>query len=140
MSNVKYEIDYTSVTDLQEKLSQIPGKGEEIINRVMYLDGISILTDDITRFIPTSNKKKKHAADANWSKSTKFNLGFEIISRGGAANNKNSFGYLIFPDEGRGSKNPKAHDFTGKGLEQSTPKIMEILNAEINKKILEVLK
>lgn len=140
MANATFDIDFTEIKEFQEKLKMIPNESEEIINKVLFLDGVSILTEDVTRFIPTSKRKKRHAADSNWSKAETFNLGFKVISRGGAASNKNSFGYLIFPDEGRGVRNAKAQDFTGAGQKEATPKIMEILNTEINKKIMEVLK
>jgi hypothetical protein len=145
MANVKFALDKQDYDDLLAKMQMIPGKAEKVINAVLHEEGVETLTQDITRFIPVSRQtRSRHAKSSDWSKSETFNLGFLVVSKGGAAYNKknkhkDSFGYLIFPDEGRGVKNNYAHDFTGKGMAMAKPKIMDVLNNNIIKAIEEVL-
>lgn len=140
MASVNFHLDYEEIKRLEALLQEIPNKAEKAINEVLWDQGIETLTDDVTRFIPKSRgSKKRHARDSDWSKSSTFNLGFLMVSKGGAASNKNSFGYLIFPDEGRGIKNNTAHDFTGKGTNMAQPKIMDILTTNITKTIEEAI-
>lgn len=145
MANVKFALDKQDFEDLMQKIQQIPSKAEKVINAVLHQEGIETLTEDVTRFIPVSRQtKSRHAKSSDWSRSETFNLGFLVVSKGGASynkqnKNKNSFGYLIFPDEGRGVKNNTAHDFTGKGMAMAKPKIMDVLNNNIIKAIEEVL-
>jgi len=135
----KFELDVKDWEDFNARLQLLMGKSEDVINDALLYDGVQIMTDDVTRFIPRSRRSKGHARDEDWSKAITYNLGFTVISKGGAASNKNSFGYLIFPDEGRGVKNNHAHDFSGKGSAVATPKIMDILNIAISKAIEEVI-
>lgn len=141
MAKVEFRLDNEDLKRLETALQEIPDKAENVINEVLLGQAINILTEDVTRFIPMSRdqNKKKHARSSDWSKSQTFNLGFLLVSKGGAASNKNSFGYLVFPDEGRGIKNNVAHDFTGKGQNMAKPKIMDLLSANITKVIEEGL-
>lgn len=120
-------------------MALLPDKMERQVNDVLHLDGVEYSTEEITNLIPVSKRKKKHAKTSNWSKSDEFNLGFTVKSRGGAANKKGSFGYLIFPDEGRGSKNPIAHKFMEKGLDKSIPRVLEKMHVSIDRLIEEEL-
>lgn len=140
MASVNFRLDAEDVKRLEAAMAEIPNKAEKAINEVLWDQGIETLTDDVTRFIPMSKgSKARHARSSDWSKSTTFNLGFLMVSKGGAAKNKSSFGYLIFPDEGRGIKNNYAYDFTGKGQNMAQPKIMDMLSTNIIKTIEEAI-
>jgi hypothetical protein len=142
--SVKFELDYEAIKRLEMKMAKLPDKMESAANDVLHTDGIRIATEEITKLIPVSTRKgkirnKKHAKHSNWSKSEKINLGFVIKARGGAANKKGSFGYLVFPNEGRGAHNPVEQRFMERGLEAATPKILSKLHERIDKVLEEEL-
>lgn len=117
---------------------------EATVNKVLHDKGLKETEEQITERIPISNtwrrQSKIHAAHSKWAKKEKPNLGFVIKSKGGAANRKGSFGYLVFPDEGRGRSNPRAHHFMQLGLKATTPKIMQYLHDEVDKILKEEMK
>lgn len=135
--SARYEIDYSDIIKLQEKFNKVPNDVEKTINDFLHKTGVEVMVQEITKYIPVSSKKKKHAKTSKWSKNEKHNLAFTIKTKGGAANNKGSFGYLVFPNEGRGPNNPVEQRFMEKGLEKATPKIIEELNNKIDQKIKE---
>ncbi|HDR4840249.1 TPA: hypothetical protein QCR21_006057, partial [Bacillus cereus] len=53
--------------------------------------------------------------------------------RGGAANKKGSFGYLVFPNEGRGSHNPLEQRFAERGIVNARPRILAELHKGVDK-------
>ncbi|KZR58455.1 hypothetical protein A3781_17350 [Bacillus badius] len=125
-------------------MRQLPDEMEDVVNHALHDRGIRIAVQEITRLIPVSTgkhgiRKKLHAKNSKWSKSEKSNLGFTIRTRGGAANKKGSFGYLVFPNDGRGSSNPMKQEFAERGVVAASPKIMNLLNQNIERKIQEVL-
>ncbi|AJH65330.1 hypothetical protein FOC75_00860 [Bacillus cereus] len=137
-----YQLNYDDIVALEQKMIRLPGKMEPAINNVLHTDGIRIATEEITKLIPVSKSKwgirnKIHARNSNWSKSEKLNLGFKIVARGGAANKKGSFGYLVFPNEGRGSHNPLEQRFAEQGLINATPKILEKLHEGVDRVLKE---
>jgi hypothetical protein len=131
--SIKYEVDYNDIKRLQEKFKNVPRNIENLITSILHNEGIARTTTAITERMPISNRTKKHAKYSKWSKSEKINLGFIIKARGGAANKKGSFGYLVFPNEGRGPHNPLEQRFMEEGLEKSTPDILDILNQHVDK-------
>lgn len=142
--SAKYEIDFKGITELESKLTKIPGMSEQIINEVLQSDGIEIITEEITKLIPVSKRKnrirnKNHAKNSKWSKSEKHNLAITVKTRGGAAKNRGSFGYLVFPNEGRGPHNLVEQRFMERGLEKATPRIIEKLNERIDRMLKEEL-
>ncbi|HDR3897160.1 hypothetical protein [Bacillus sp. FSL W7-1334] len=133
-----FELDYEAIEKLEEKMRVLPNKMEPTINTILHTDGIQIAIEEITKLIPVSRSKwsvrnKTHAKDSNWSKSEKLNLGFRILARGGAANKKGSFGYLVFPNEGRGSHNPLEQRFAERGIVNARPRILEELHKGVDK-------
>ncbi len=124
---IKYELDHEQSMKLFEAMSKIPKLSEKLANKVLHGEGSKIMMQKIIDFIPVSKVDKKHAKSSKPLKDTLITLGFEIKTKGGAAKNKNSFGYLVFPNEGRGSSNPIAQRFFEKGIEQSNPEIFEQL-------------
>lgn len=142
--SARFELNYEQIGELEQKLARLPGKVEEAINDVLHTDGIEIATEEITKLLPVSRarnriREKQHAKTSKWSKNEKENLGFTIKSKGGAANKKGSFGYLAFPNEGRGAHNPVEQRFMERGLEKATPRIMERLNGKIDQILEEEL-
>jgi hypothetical protein len=143
--SVRFELDYEEIARLEKKMAQLPGKMEGAVNEVLHTDGIRIATEEITKLIPVSRRNNRtrnkiHAKTSKWSTSERHNLGFTIKSKGGAANKKGSFGYLVFPNEGRGAHNPIAHHFMEKGLEAATPKILAKLHEKIDKTLEEAMR
>ncbi|HHB1770522.1 TPA: hypothetical protein ACOQ31_005474 [Bacillus cereus] len=133
-----FEVDYAAIEKLEEKMRMLPNKMEPTVNTILHTDGIQIATEEITKLIPVSRSKwsvrnKTHAKNSNWSKSEKMNLGFKVMARGGAANKKGSFGYLVFPNEGRGSHNPLEQRFAERGIMNAKPKIIEKLHKGVDK-------
>lgn len=134
-----FELDYQQLRELENRIRQIPNQSEEIINETLHTSGIEIVRREVTRLIPVSRRSKntqwyrshgstKHARDADWSISQKENLGFVIKSKGGAANKRGSFGYLVFPDEGRGQPE---QSFTERATGIAVPQILEKLHGNL---------
>jgi hypothetical protein len=139
MNRIEYKLDYEDVSKLEEKFKKLPGRVEHLINSYLHTQGAEKVARDVTAFIRVSKKSKRHAKHHKWWKVRPHNLGFEIVAKGGAAKNKGSYGYLIFPNEGRGPRNPLEQRFFERGLEKATPRILEDLNRLIDKKIEEEL-
>ena len=125
-------IEFDDLTSLSELIRQLPNRAEKAINQVLHTEGVEIAAKEMTNLIPVSRQSKKHAKNSKWYTSKVGNLEFIVKSRGGAANNKGSFGYLVFPDEGRGPNNPLEQDFSGRSLQRSTPKILDKLHGALN--------
>ncbi|KMK77623.1 hypothetical protein [Alkalihalobacillus pseudalcaliphilus] len=141
---MKFELDYSEIELLEEKFKRLPENVEQTVNTYLHKEGVSHTTKDITALIPVSvptkpGKLKSHARFRKWSTDEKENLGFTVKSRGGAANRPGSYGYLVFPNEGRGPRNHKEQSFMERGLERATPRIINGIHDEIDKKIEEVL-
>lgn len=135
----RYEVDYSDIAMLEQSIMQLAGRAEEVVNAVLHVDGVRIVTEHITELLPVSNRHKNHAKESSWSKSRTDNLEFTVLSKGGAASNKGSFGYLVFPDEGRGRSNPEEQDFMQRGLDAATPVIIEKLHEKMSLLLQEVL-
>jgi len=134
---VQFSLEYDQIRILEEKMKQLPDKMEPVVNETLHGFGITTAIEEITKLIPVSSRKgrkrnKTHARTSLWSRSLKENLGFKIISKGGAAKNKGSFSYLVFPNEGRGSHNPLEQRFAERGMNAATPKILNKLNDNID--------
>lgn len=136
---MKFEMDYQDVTRLENKIKQLPNIAERAINMVLHTDGIELVERNVTRLIPISDRNKntpwykrngsvKHARDAAWSTSERDNLGFNVKSKGGAANKRGSFGYLVFPDEGRGQEK---QSFTDRATDVAVPQIVNKLHGKL---------
>jgi len=117
------EIDYRKSEKIAEILKKTSTNLESKINEYLHLKGAQTTIESIIGFMPRSNRKKKHAKDSKSLTFDKFNLGFEVYAKGGAANKKGSFGYLVFPDQGRGIHNFVAQEFFRRGLENKEDKM-----------------
>lgn len=137
---MRAQVEFNEVDTLVEKIKMLPNRAEKAINQVLHTKGIEIVTQEMTNLIPVSRaRNKKHAKDSKWSKSETSNLEFVVKTKGGAANKKGSFGYLVFPDEGRGPSNPWAQHFSERSLQKSRPKILEELEETLQNAIEEGL-
>ena len=113
--------------ELTQAMERVPDRAEEEINKVLHGEGSKLVMQNIINFMPVSKGGGRHAKSSDPLKVEELNLGFTTYAKGGAANARGSFGYLIFPNDGRGPRNPVAQNFFEKGLEASEPKIMEML-------------
>jgi hypothetical protein len=139
MNKVEFGLDYRDIEKLEAKFKRLPGRIENIINSYLHLEGATKMAKDITMFIRVSKADKRHAKLSKWWKVRPHNLGFEIVAKGGAANKKGSFGYLVFPNEGRGPRNPLEQRFFERGLERATPKLLQDMHELIDRKLEEEL-
>ncbi|HFU4089536.1 TPA: hypothetical protein ACGO77_000133 [Streptococcus suis] len=127
----KATLDFSGSTKLAEAMAKIPSKSEKVVNRVLLVSGTKEVMQAIIGFMPISKREKKHAKYSNPLKERMFNLGFDIVAKGGAANNKGSFGYLVFPNEGRGPHNPVAQEFFERGLASREEIILDYVIDEL---------
>lgn len=127
----RHQFIFEDSLDIEKAMTRLPGKSEELANKVIHNQGTKEMIQRITGFMPIGVRKNdRHAALSNSLKDSTFNLGFEVYARGGAANTNNSFGYLVFPNEGRGKRNPVAQQFFEKGAEKANEKILtDVLQA-----------
>ncbi|MGC9339541.1 hypothetical protein [Listeria ivanovii] len=138
---VRFELDKSDLDELLKKIASSPGDVEKAINQSLEKEGAPLAIEGIIRRMPVSQRKGKNVREKNHAKFSNpllkrmENLGFEIVAKGGAASRKNSFGYLAFPDEGRGSSNPIAYHFFSEGLKDRTPRILNALNEALDKAI-----
>lgn len=143
--SVKFDFDYDQFKALDDSISKLGDKAEETLNASLHKHGKKLIEPRITSLIPISTRlgkgirDKMHAKTSKWSKEKKENLSLSIITKGGAANKRGSFGYLVFPNEGRGKHNPIAQNFMEKGRDQALPKLTEVLQNDLIRKIEEEL-
>lgn len=129
-------LEFEGLELLEQRIKKLPGKAEKAINDILHTKGLEIATHEMTNLLPVSRVNKRHARESKWYAHELGNLQFAVKSKGGAANKRGSFGYLVFPDEGRGPSNPIAQDFSGHALHRATPKILE----EIHRTLDDLLK
>jgi hypothetical protein len=143
--SVDYKIDYSEFERLSESIKMLGDKSEKTMNNSLEKNAEKIIVPKITNLIPVSSWKnsrlanKVHAKQTKWHKVEKGNLEVTIKSKGGAANKRGSFGYLVFPNEGRGSSNPVEQQFMEKGLEQGTPELVDHIQDDLLKVLEEEL-
>lgn len=127
----QYELNYRQVEQLQERMKKVPRRAESTVNEILHSKGSKAMIQSVIAFMPVSRvEDKQHAKESNPLRADKFNLGFRVYAKGGAANRRGSFGYLVFPDEGRGSSNPWAQHFFQRGAERTNDYIFdEVMNA-----------
>lgn len=119
----RVQVDFKHSKEIEKALQKAPKNLEEKINNYLHTKGSKAVMENIIKFIPKSKRNKKHAKDKNPLKIDIFNLGFEVYAKGGAANKKGSYGYLVFPDQGIGPHNFVAQEFFRRGLESKEDKL-----------------
>ncbi|EIO9132630.1 hypothetical protein LRH83_001426 [Listeria monocytogenes] len=138
---VRFELDASDLERLLKKITDSPGDVEKAINQSLEKEGAPLAIEGIIRRMPVSQRgakkvrEKSHAKFSNPLLKRMENLGFEIVAKGGASSKKGSFGYLAFPDEGRGSSNLIAQHFFNEGMTDRTPRILEALNEALDRAI-----
>ena len=144
---VRYEIDSLAIQRLSEAIGQLPNKAESVINNTLKTKASARIAERITPLIPLSRERfgggtrnKTHAKNVVWStKEQKENLSITVKTKGGAANKKGSFGYLVFPNEGRGKYNTRSIEFMETGLKLSTPDVITEIQSDLTQTIQEEL-
>lgn len=124
---LRFELNDSQIQELENAMKKVPENVEQKVNSILHGKGCKEMMQSIIGFMPVSNRNKKHAKNSNPLGKEDINLGFRIFAKGGAANKKGSFGYLVFPNEGRGSSNPVAQKFFERGMESSSDRIMSDL-------------
>lgn len=132
---VRYKFEYRELEVLLQKVKRLPDNVEKTINSVLHTFGVRKVVQYITQDMPMSKVKKRHAKLSDWSKSEEGNLEFTIKAAGGAANKPGSFGYIVFPNEGRGPHNPLEQRFMESGLYKATSPVLAELNEKVDERI-----
>lgn len=140
-------LDYSEIVKLEEKIKALPKKAEYEINNYLWNNAGNILQKQVYANMPRSNKNKSkvkkapkvHAKDVESLDKETFNLGVRIQTH--LKPSSKDFGYLIFPDEGRGKhqKRKGAQEFFGRALDKRTNEIADGLLNHLDKKIEEEL-
>lgn len=129
----KFELRKEDLDKLEHKIGKLQEVAEDEINRVLHKESAENVSKSIQGLINISKKKKgTHAKLGKPFKTETFNLGFFIRTYP-------KYGYLVFPDEGRGIRNKIAQNFTGRGIEKERPKIVNRLLDVLTKRIEEEL-
>lgn len=137
-------LDYSKSIELEKKLKLLPGKAEYEVNNYLWSEAGNILEKEVYNRMPRSQykkygKPKTHAKDSESLEIIRYNLGVKIQSK--IKPKSKDFGYLIFPNEGRGikQKNKGAQEFFDKTLENKSDEITNSLIKHLDKKIEEEL-
>lgn len=129
----RFELNKEDLDRLAEKIGVLNERAEQEINKVLHTESAAQVPKTIQSFINISKKRRgTHARLGKPFRTEPFNLGFFIRTYP-------SYGYLVFPDEGRGIRNPVKQDFTGRGIEKERPKVVERLLEVLTKTIEEEL-
>lgn len=112
MGKLVYGLDASKMLQLEEKMASYPGDVEKAVNEVIHNRGSKHIMMSILNLAPRSTRQKKHAKDSDSFMATNINLGVVIQE-------KNNFGYLVFPDMGIGRRNRVEQNFTEEGLRKS---------------------
>lgn len=138
-----YSLESKDIEMLQEKLRLLPKKAEYEMNNYFWNTAGDILEKRVMQNLPRSNRNKSnykkgpiaHAKDVESLDKISFNLGIKVQTK--LKPKSKDFGYLIFPDEGRGKHQTRSQEFFNKALETEAETIKEGLLEHINKKIEE---
>lgn len=140
-------LDFKDIQNLEKKIKVLPNKAEYEINNYLWNEAGNILKKQVYANMPKSSKNKSrvkkapkvHAKDAESLDKITFNLGIKVQTH--LKPKSKDFGYLIFPDEGRGKRQKRkgAQEFFGKALKSKTNEVAEGLLKHLNKKIEEDL-
>lgn len=99
--------------------------------------------DSFRKAIPTSRADGKEVARRGFAhansidnslQNVDFHMGFRVRttgSRTGIKHKGNAYGYLIFPNEGRGNRNPVKQDFTGRAMKENEKPLLKELDTTI---------
>lgn len=139
-------LEFKNIETLEKKFKALPLTAEFEVNNYMWNQAGDILKKEVYRNMPQSRRNKSNIQNAPkiHAKSTEsldkvtYNLGIKIQTH---LNPKSKdFGYLIFPDEGRGKHQSRAQEFFGKALNNKSDEVSDGLADYLNKKIEEDLR
>lgn len=133
------------IETLQKKLSLLPNTAEYELNNYFWNKAGNVLQDKVMQNMPRSNRNKSnikkapkvHAKDVESLEKVRYNLGIKVQTQ--LKPKSKDFGYLIFPDEGRGKHQSESQEFFNRALESETNKLQTGLIEHLNKKIEEEL-
>lgn len=139
-------LNFKDIVKFEEKIKALPKTAEYEINNFLWNNGGNILKEQVTRFMPRSNKNKAymknapkvHAKDVESLDKVTYNLGIKIQTH--LKPRSKDFGYLIFPDEGRGKHQHNAQEFFKRSLDAKSDEVSDKLIEHLDKKIEEELK
>lgn len=137
------KLDYSKSIELENKLKALPNKAEYETNNYLWSKAGNILEKGVYERMPRSkyrhskNMPKSHAKDTESLEIVRYNLGVKIQTK--VKPKSKDFGYLIFPNEGRGirQKNKGSQEFFEKTLESKSDEITNGLLNHLDKKIEE---
>lgn len=140
-----FTLDTKELEKLQQKLSMLPKNAEYELNNFMWNKAGDVLKKKVMQNMPRSKRDKSnykdvpktHAKDVESLDKITYNLGIKVQTK--LKPKSKDFGYLIFPDEGRGKHQKIGQDFFGKALESEADKLKTELSEYLNKKIEEEL-
>ena len=140
-------LDFVELAKFEERIKNLPRKAEYEINNYLWNDAGNILRKQVYANMPRSTKNKAkvknapkvHAKDVESLDKATFNLGVRIQTH--LKPKSKDFGYLIFPDEGRGFRQKRKGEqaFFSKALDNKENEIAEGLLNHLDKKIEEEL-
>ncbi len=148
MSKNSIELNYDSTKKLEEKIRALPNKAEYEINNYLWHKTSDLLSKEIYNRMPISSEDKTkyerkeivpktHAKNDESLDEIRYNLGIKIQTK--VKPRSKDFGYLIFPNEGRGIRQRRkgAQEFFEKTLENNTDRIENGLISHLESKIEE---
>lgn len=136
-------LDYSKSIELENKLKALPNKAEYETNNYLWSKAGNILEKGVYERMPRSKYRhsksmpKSHAKDTESLEIIRYNLGVKIQTK--VKPKSKDFGYLIFPNEGRGirQRNKGSQEFFEKTLESKSDEITNGLLDHLDKKIEE---
>lgn len=137
--SVRFEFDFETFVEMRERIEQVGSDIESELNQILKSEGKKVIEPSITNLIPVSSKQiGKHARTSKWSSQKLGNLEITIKAKG-SAKKPGTFGYLVFPNEGRGPRNREEQRFMEKGRDLAIPSLIEVTQQKLVEKIEEAL-
>lgn len=141
------DLKYDDILKLEEKFKKLSNTAEYEINDYLWSEAGEILQKEVYSKMPRSKYKhyskkqpKTHAKDSESLEIVRYNLGVKVQTQ--IEPESRNFGYLIFPNEGRGIRQRKkgGQKFFEKSLESKSNQLVDGLSEHLDKKIEEELK
>lgn len=130
----EFKVSDDDINEINYKLSKL-ANAEEIANKALR-KGAPVMYKAILDLMPayggdgTSRHKahKKHARNSQPLKTQYENLGFSLST-------KKAFGYLFYPDQGKGTSKGNAQEFMETGADDAYKDIVEIIHEALDKEL-----
>lgn len=130
----------SDIERIKKAILSCPNSVESIINDYLHNTGGNNLANRITRYIPKSEKGKRHAKTNKWFLQENYNLAV-AISNSLKGKRGDSFYYLYYVITGTGTNKKKGiRDFMGQGLNKEYNPLVEGLLNKISEQIDKELK